>query len=215
MTKTAAPSEAQQEKWPEGVAHDDPLMRALEFIANHHALPFSPDVALQGIPTADGKINLSTFEDAAERLGLTSRILERQPSQVPEIVCPYIVLFKNGDVGVVTDKGSGLRRLTVLLPGLGSSKKMSARAIDKACEFRVVYVTPSEHLADTTTESQNSATRKGHWLWATVRRFWPSWTQVIVAALFINILGLALPLFVMNVYDRVIGLTKFDRVYII
>ncbi len=45
---------------------------------------------------------------------------------------------------------------------------------------------------------------KGHWLWSVVMRLWPTWSYVILAALVINLLGLALPLFVMNVYDRVI-----------
>jgi len=44
----------------------------------------------------------------------------------------------------------------------------------------------------------------GHWLWSKVHQFWPSWAQIVSAALVINLLGLALPLFVMNVYDRVI-----------
>ena len=37
-----------------------------------------------------------------------------------------------------------------------------------------------------------------------MRENWPAWTQVIVAAFGINLLALAVPLFVMNVYDRVI-----------
>jgi len=43
-----------------------------------------------------------------------------------------------------------------------------------------------------------------HWLAAAVRPYWRSFVRVGFAALFINILALASPLFVMNVYDRVL-----------
>jgi ATP-binding cassette, subfamily C, bacterial LapB len=43
-----------------------------------------------------------------------------------------------------------------------------------------------------------------HWFWSVVSRFWPNYGHVAVAALIVNVLGLAAPLFTMNVYDRVI-----------
>ena len=46
--------------------------------------------------------------------------------------------------------------------------------------------------------------RRTHWFWSEVwkvrREFWP----VLLAALIVNLLALAVPLFTMNVYDRVI-----------
>ena len=45
---------------------------------------------------------------------------------------------------------------------------------------------------------------KQHWLFAAVRPYWRSFVRVALAALFINVLALASPLFVMNVYDRVL-----------
>jgi ATP-binding cassette subfamily C protein LapB len=43
-----------------------------------------------------------------------------------------------------------------------------------------------------------------HWFWSIVGRFWPNYGHVAVAALIVNLLGLAAPLFTMNVYDRVV-----------
>src|SRR3546814_15275466 len=47
-------------------------------------------------------------------------------------------------------------------------------------------------------------TAKRHWFWSEVRRMRRSFYPVLGAALMINLLGFALPLFTMNVYDRVI-----------
>src|SRR5205823_2970473 len=43
-----------------------------------------------------------------------------------------------------------------------------------------------------------------HWFWSVVSRFWSNYSHVAVAAFIVNTLALAMPLFIMNVYDRVI-----------
>jgi ATP-binding cassette subfamily C protein LapB len=43
-----------------------------------------------------------------------------------------------------------------------------------------------------------------HWFWSTVIRFWSNYSHVGLAALIINTLALASPLFIMSVYDRVV-----------
>ena len=43
-----------------------------------------------------------------------------------------------------------------------------------------------------------------HWFWSVVSRFGGNYSHVAVAGLLVNILGLAAPLFIMSVYDRVV-----------
>ena len=45
---------------------------------------------------------------------------------------------------------------------------------------------------------------RAHWFWSVVRRFWSNYSHVATAALIVNMLALATPLFIMNVYDRVV-----------
>src|SRR6476646_71955 len=45
---------------------------------------------------------------------------------------------------------------------------------------------------------------RAHWFWTVVRRFWSNYSHVATAALIVNLLALASPLFIMNVYDRVV-----------
>ena len=67
---------------------------------------------------------------------------------------------------------------------------------------------PSWSETDPTRERENErpwdAAKRRHWFWAEVwkvrREFWP----VLLAALIVNLLAFAMPLFTMNVYDRVI-----------
>jgi len=43
-----------------------------------------------------------------------------------------------------------------------------------------------------------------HWFWSVVSRFWGNYSHVAIAAFIVNMLALASPLFIMNVYDRVV-----------
>lgn len=48
------------------------------------------------------------------------------------------------------------------------------------------------------------AKARNHWFWAELRKERSAFRPVLLASLLVNVLGLALPLFSMNVYDRVI-----------
>ncbi|NJN05338.1 MAG: type I secretion system permease/ATPase, partial [Rhodobacteraceae bacterium] len=70
----------------------------------------------------------------------------------------------------------------------------------------MLLVTGAEDKATTmlSPEAVRKVPRRGHWFWGPVRANWANWAQVLVAAFLLNLLTLALPLFVMNVYDKVI-----------
>ncbi|UUZ49613.1 hypothetical protein LP420_04975 [Massilia sp. B-10] len=43
-----------------------------------------------------------------------------------------------------------------------------------------------------------------HWFWGTILEQRPIFRDILASALLINLFGLAMPLFTMNVYDRVV-----------
>ena len=44
----------------------------------------------------------------------------------------------------------------------------------------------------------------GSWFWGTLGQAWPIYAEVVLAAALVNLFALASPLFIMNVYDRVV-----------
>lgn len=178
------------------------LLSAIEWISTHHEISFSADVTLRGLPLDDGKLTLGLLEPAFANLGLSARIIKKSATDVPLIVCPFLVFFEGGDVGIVTGRRSKRGKYRVTLAGHKGEKLLSARQLsDQTLNF-VAYVSPANDVFSQEDNMRKLA--KGHWLWSTVRRFWGAWIQVVLVAFFVNLLGLALPLFVMNVYDRVI-----------
>lgn len=69
-----------------------------------------------------------------------------------------------------------------------------------AFDFKRHYLNHQEELG----RLHEGKLEKPHWLASAVKPYWRSFLRVGFAALFINVLALASPLFVMNVYDRVL-----------
>jgi ATP-binding cassette, subfamily C, bacterial LapB len=183
---------------------DDPLLASLGYLARHFGKPFSKASVLSGLPLHHNQITADLFPRAAEKIGLKARILRRRISQVPALVLPVVILFDSGDVGVVVSK-VGKDKVSVVFPAVSEDRQvLSIKSLQKDSNGFLFYITVNDTEGVAATGKSGAEKNKGHWLWSAVYKFWPSWTQVILAALIINLLALALPLFVMNVYDRVI-----------
>ncbi|MEP0944202.1 MAG: type I secretion system permease/ATPase [Rhizobiaceae bacterium] len=183
-------------------AHHQSLLAAIEWIAEQHQRQFSGATTLSGLPIQDGCLTVANIEGAFENLGLSARIVRKSPVNVPLIVCPFMVFFEGGDVGIVTGRRGKRGKFKVIVGGETKPRAISQRELQRQTSNIVVYVSPANDVFSDEPNIRQIA--KGHWLWATVRRFWGAWTQVVLVAFLVNLLGLALPLFIMNVYDRVI-----------
>lgn len=185
--------------------HDDPLLAALEYLCGHFGKPFSTAAALSGLPLTDGRLTPGLVSRSADRLGLKVRLLKRKVSRVPALVAPFIVLLDDGMACVVVRKYAKGKKLKAVFPTVSrDAKTLKTAELEKDATGYVIYAAPADEEARDEFAREERKRARGHWFWSSAGQFWPSWIQIVIAALAINVLGLALPLFVMNVYDRVI-----------
>ncbi len=186
------------------VAAYDPLLSCLEYITSIFAMPFSRQGAVAGIPLDEaGRLPLKQFARAATRSGLTGSVVRKKPTSVAPMVVPYIALLKDGEAAVVTSIDRKSKSLTLVFPASSrNSHSVSFAWLQKRTTGHVVYVT-REFVADSS-DRKTGQNRKRHWFWSPMLTYMPSWFNIVVAALVVNIIGLATPLFIMNVYDRVV-----------
>ncbi|MDX2202845.1 MAG: type I secretion system permease/ATPase [Hyphomicrobiaceae bacterium] len=179
----------------------DPLLAALAALVNGAGGLFSAETALAGLPLVPGeRLPARLFPRAAQKFGLKAEVVAKRPSQVPALVAPFIALLADGNAAVVLAIDAGKGKAQIVVPALSQQRRsVGLDALDAQASGDVILVAKDETL-DATGETAGA----GHWLWGGMARLWPSWLQVGVAALLINVLSLAVPIFVMSVYDRVI-----------
>lgn len=192
----------------------DRLLSCLMFTVRHYRKVVSADTLTQGLPLKENKLTPALYIRAARRAGIFARIVERDLDDIKDAVLPVTLLFKNGDAGLLIEKTTkGDKTLwKIYLPDagkiltLGSSNKLSQLYSGKA-----IYMAPSSILeigADVFSSPKN-------WFWGSIKQFSKLYGQVILASIMINLLALASPLFVMNVYDRVVPNSAFETLHVL
>ena len=180
----------------------DPVLDCLAYLARHSDRPSSPILLRAGVALSpDGRIPFHQLEPALEHIGMRGQTIARKLSGWPSAKCPAILELEEDRAAVLLDRRD--RDGLVYAPGVAEPMWVKLDELQPAYTGRAIVVEP-----DPTRERENERpwdeAKRRHWFWAEIwkvrREFWP----VLLAALIVNLLAFAMPLFTMNVYDRVI-----------
>ena len=196
-----------------GSAEDDVLLACLVIVARHHGLPATPDSLSAGLPLTERGITPGLLQRAAQTVGLDSRLRKLALNDIPDSVCPAILLLEDGDACVYLGKSKG-GNVEVIYPRLVNSSVEEAQS-DLEAKFTgfALLARPKFHFDSRVTANDHK--REGHWFWSAIRGNIPVYKDVLVAAFFINLFALAVPIFMMNVYDRVVPNAAFDTLWVL
>jgi ATP-binding cassette, subfamily C, bacterial LapB len=188
---------------PKPDARPDVLLECLVALTRLHDQPATQDALRAGLPLEAGRLTPSLFARAASRAGMSSRIARRPLERIPAALLPAVLLLAGDDACVLlgwNDSGDSAR---VILPDLGDLPVEVPRAeLERRYVGSVILVRPKYRFDRRTPEVGKIAQR--HWFWGAMAECWPVYRDVLLAALLINLFALALPIFTMNVYDRVV-----------
>lgn len=156
-------------------------------------------LAGQALPQ-DGRLTPKLAEAVVEAQGYRARLTRRTLSDLPVAVLPAVLFLKDRDACVLL--GWTGEQADVIWPSRSDNPISLARDdLEKEYLGHALVMRPEPDRVDSGLEDRDVPSR--HWYWGVVRRFWPDYSQVILASVAINMLALVIPLFTMNVYDRV------------
>ncbi|WP_225758328.1 type I secretion system permease/ATPase [Leclercia sp. Marseille-Q4284] len=182
-------------------SHDDPLLDALMIVCKLHNIATSRNVLTTGLPLEAHTLTIETFPRAAGRAGLKARVVQRPLENITAMSLPAILLLKNKQTAVLI--GWDEQQRARLLPSEteGGEITVSPETLAENYSGRVIFISP-EHEFD----AQPTATlpRTTAWFQDTLRLSKFLYVDAVVASFLVNLVALAAPLFVMNVYDRVV-----------
>ncbi|WP_043245966.1 type I secretion system permease/ATPase [Pseudomonas solani] len=180
---------------------DDPLLDSLLSLCLQHQRPASRAMLTAGLPLPGQRLTPELLPRAAARAGLQGRVLQRKLEQIPAIALPALLLLKEGRCALLLSwEENGDARL-LLSESDGGEVRVKRELLAEDYSGQSFFAQP-QHKFDLNHGSL--IPRVSHWFRDTLKRSRWLYIDAVAASLLINLIGLGAPLFVMNVYDRVV-----------
>jgi ATP-binding cassette subfamily C protein LapB len=194
---------------------DDPLLQCLVILTKLLSKPVSAEALKAGLPLVNNRFTPELFIRAAERAHLSTQLVKRSLEQFNQLMLPAVLLLKDQQACILVkylDKKQKQAQIILPMTGEGmltiSRKDLQANYSSYALLARPIY-TFDERTA------QDLIPRSRSWFWGTLLKSWSIYSEVIIASLLINLFALASPLFIMNVYDRVVPNRAIETLWVL
>lgn len=181
---------------------EDPLLACLVELSAFLEHPHSSEALIAGLPQGEEALTPGLAIRALERAGFVATLGRRALKDIPTPTLPCVLLLDDREACLLLERRAN-GRLVVMLPETGRGE-VECDAGELALRhtgyviFAKLAFRPEQKTAAKETDLNQS------WFWGTIASAWPIYAEVALAALMINLFALASPLFVMNVYDRVV-----------
>lgn len=187
------------------------LLRSLSVLMRLRGKIVSPQHLLAGL--SGSRLTPRACLAAARKAGLSGRIMARPLlTEISVLVLPCILLLREDRSCVLVSMRDG--RATIIMPELPDSPQ-TVPVADLQANYSGYAIFAS---VPTASEKRMEAPRLGHgkrWFWDVLRYYAPIYRHVAVASVVINLIAVATPLFVMNVYDRVVPNNATDTLWVL
>lgn len=198
-------------EWSVGQAETaDALLQALQWLLARQNKGLSAQALLSGLPLDDGCLTPESFPRAAARAGVDAKLLQLPLSELHKQPLPLLVLLKDRRCRVITDiDGDCLHSLS-----FPDHKQETLTAETLANDYLGYGFVLWEALTDDTAKSA-SPTADKHLFWRTLWRRKGLYRDALLASFLVNFFALVIPLFIMNVYDKVVPNLAFESLWVL
>lgn len=182
---------------------DDPLLEALLLLTQLEDRPMTAAGLVAGLPLVGGRLTPELCVRAAARAGLAAKVIERELGAIQGFVLPAILLLKDDTACVLTHIDHQRKEARVLQPESGGEHQVPLDELAALYTGMALFCRSAYRFDDRSTLERISD--EGHWFWGTLWKSRYIYRDVLIGALLINIFAIAMPLYTMNVYDRVVA----------
>lgn len=182
-------------------SHDDPLLDGLLILCNLHDCSASRASLTAGLPLPEQRLSADLLPRAAARAGLQGRVLRRTLEAISPLNLPVLLLLKDGRSAVLRKIGPKNQLLILPCEADGGEQWVNREHLDIEYSGQAFFAKPQHELEEARTPL---VPRVEAWFRDTLKLSRWLYTDAVLASLLINLLGLMVPLFVMQTYDRVV-----------
>ena len=184
-------------------------------VAAYLGRPSAETVLFSGVPLPETRIEMQEIRHLAERIGLDIEEFGHRDFQRGRFDLPAIVFRANRlPIALLAEQGDGAAFLTGPQENGRTSisrDELLSVPITGGASFSITYANTTEDMSVGTA----AKIERQHWLFGTLGAFWRSYSRVALAAVFINLLAIASPIFTMNVYDRILPNKSISSLWVL
>ncbi|MDO9206572.1 type I secretion system permease/ATPase [Methylotenera sp.] len=181
----------------------DSLLDSLLLICRIQGVATSRDALISGLPLRDGRMTPALLKRSAERVNLAVTVLKKPLEKIRSEFLPAILLLKDEEACVVTKLDFSANQAHVIFPELGEAE-ISIAINELELRYSGYYIVAKAKFSFDQRAPIVGKVRLRHWFWGTLAENSRIYRDIMVAAFVVNMFALAMPLFTMNVYDRVV-----------
>lgn len=193
---------------------NSPYLDCLVIYTKLNRQPYSKESLIAGLPIESGQISPEIFKRAAARAKLEATYKKRQLEEISNLVLPCILSLSNDQACILEHIDLENSQADIILPD--AKEGMKTVALDdlkKEYLGYAIYLTQKIHHEKKT--ENLIGIHEGHWFWGTLWSSKSIYRDVLLASIVINIFVLANPLFVMNVYDRIVPNNAVESLWVL
>jgi ATP-binding cassette subfamily C protein LapB len=185
---------------PAASTADDSLLGCLLALTRLHNRPVSADTLTAGLPLLEHCLTPELFIRAAQRVGFSAKLVRRPLQKISDLILPAVLLLHDKQACVLVGRQAGKAQIILPESDIGT-QDIALDDLQQRCTGYAIFMRPAYRFDARTAES---VVPRLHWFWGVAVRAWPIYAEVLVASLLINLFALVMPLFSMNVYDRIV-----------
>ncbi len=191
----------------------DSLLSCLQISCRMHGIAISKDALAAGLPLSNGRMTPSLIKRAAERANLVSSVLKKPLKQIHSEFTPAILLLKDEEACLFLGWDESKTHARIIFPELGDAEvSVPSDELNERYSGYLI-VTKPKFIFDKRAPDIKSGRHK-HWFWGVLSENKRIYRDIMLAAFLINMFALAMPLFTMNVYDRIVPNRSVETLWV-
>lgn len=192
---------------------NDVLLESLLLLAKAHDKRFTVNELIAGLPLKDNRLTPKVFIRAAARAGYKADIKKLKLKKIAASDLPVICLLNNGKACIILNQNKSAKQFLILDPEKGLEEiTVNLAELDKLYTGFSIRLKPV-HQFDQRVGKNNE--QQGSWFRRALKKSSRIYRDVLVSSFMINVFALASPLFIMNVYDRVVPNNATETLWVL
>ena len=192
----------------------DSLLGSLLVICRIHGVAISKDALIAGLPMREGRMTPGLVKRAAARANLVSNVLKKPLNAIRHEFLPAILILAQDEACVFLGWDANKKNARIIFPELGDTEVLLPA--EELAQRYVGYAIAAKPKF--TFDQRAPAVAKvhlKHWFWGTLAENSKIYRDIMLAAFLINMFALAMPIFTMNVYDRIVPNRSVETLWVL